>query len=141
MVGVVAVGYAVENEVFSGDGGAGNDFVGAGLLGGILRAERYRRSSSSEAYDLRSAVGVLALDHGGSESENEPPPRLTAEVGVGARDLLTVLGGFEEGLRVNDRVGFVFIGEVDEHLDEVVSSNPGNGEKDGLGIVSCGGCA
>ena len=128
----------MENEVFSG--GGGNDFVGAGLLGGILRAERYRPSSSSEAYDLRSAVGVLALDRGGSESENEPPPRVTADVGVGVRDLLTVLGEFEE-VRVNDRVGLVFVGEVEERLEEDASSNAGKGEKEDLGIVSCGGCA
>jgi hypothetical protein len=139
VVGVVGVGYAVENEEFSG--GGGNDFVGAGLLGGILRAERYRRSSSSEAYDLRSEVGVLVLDRGGSESENEPPPRVTADVGVGVRDLLTVLGEFEEGVRVNDRVGLVFIGEVEERLEEVASSNAGSGEKEDLGIVSCGGGA
>lgn len=133
------MGYAVENEVFSG--GGGNDFVGAGLPGGMLRAERYRRSSSSEAYDLRSEVGVLVLDRGGSESENEPPPRVTADVGVGVRDLLVVLGGFDEGLRVNDRVGLEFVGEVEERLEEEdVSSNAGNGEKEDLGIVSRGGC-
>lgn len=136
---MMGVGYAVENEVFSG--GGGNDFVGAGLLGGMLRAVRYRRSSSSEAYDLRSAVGVLALvlDRG-SESENEPPPRVTAEVGVGVRDLLAILGEFEE-VRVNDRVGLVFIGELEERLEEDASSNAGNGEKDDRGMVSCGGCA
>jgi hypothetical protein len=139
VVGVVGVGYAVENEVVSG--GGGNDFVGAGLLGGMLRAERYRRSSSSEAYDLRSVVGVLALAlDRGSESENEPPPRVTADVGVGVRDLLTILGEFEE-VRVNDRVGLVFIGEVEERLEEDASSNAGSGEKEDLGIVSCGGCA
>ncbi len=131
---MVGVGYAVENEVFSG--GGGNDFVGAGLLGGMLRAERYRRSSSSEAYDLRSAVGVLTLDRGGSESENEPPPRVTADVGVGVRDLLTVLGVFEEDVRVTDRVDFVFVGDVEERLEEDASSNAGNGEKEDLGIVS-----
>jgi len=134
VLGVVGVGYAVENEVFSG--GGGNDFVGAGLLGGMLRAERYRRSSSSEAYDLRSAVGVLTLDRGGSESENEPPPRVTADVGVGVRDLLTVLGVFEEDVRVTDRVDFVFVGDVEERLEEDASSNAGNGEKEDLGIVS-----
>jgi hypothetical protein len=133
------VGYALENEVLSG--GGGNDFVGAGLLGGMLRAERYRRSSSSDAYDLRTAVGVLALDRGGSESENEPPPRVRADVGVGVRDLLTVLGVFEDGVRVNDRVGLVFVGEVEERLEDDASSNAGNGEKEDLGIVSCGGCA
>jgi hypothetical protein len=138
VVGVVGVGYAVGYEVFSG--GGGKDFVGAGLPGGMLRAERYRRSSSSEAYDLRIAVGVLALDRG-SESENEPPPRVTADVGVGVRDLLTVLGEFEEGVRVNDRVGLEFIGEVEERFEEDASSNAGNGEKEDLGMVSCGGCA
>ena len=139
MLGVVGVGYAVGYEAFSG--GGGKDFVGAGLLGGMFRAERYRRSSSSETYDLRSVAGVLALDRGGSESENEPPPRVTADVGVGVRDLLTVLGEFEEGVRVKDRVGLEFIGEVEERLDEDASSNAGNGEKEDLGIVSCGGCA
>jgi hypothetical protein len=138
-VGVVGVGYAAENEALSG--GGGKDFVGAGLLGGMLRAERYRRSSSSDAYDLRSAVGVLVLkDRGGSESENEPPPKVTAEVGVGVRDLLTVLGACEE-VRVTDRVPLEFVGEVEERLDEDASSNPGKGEKEDLGIVSCGGCA
>lgn len=135
----MGVGYAVGNEVFSG--GGGKDFVGAGLPGGRLRAERYRRSSSSETYDLRTEVGVLTLDRDGSESENEPPPRVTADVGVGVRDLLTTLGGFEEGVRVNDRVGLEFIGEVEERFDDDASSKPGNGEKDDLGIVSCGGCA
>ena len=140
VVGVVGVGYAVENETPSG--GGGNDFVGAGLLGGILRAVRYRRSSSSEAYDLRKAVGVLELaDRGGSESENEPPPKVTADVGVGVRDLLTVLGVCEEGVRVTDRVVLEFVGEVDERLELDGSSNAGNGEKEDLGIASCGGCA
>ena len=136
---MIGVGYELGNEVFSG--GGGKDFVGAGLLGGMLRADKYRRSSSSEAYDLRIAVGVLALDRGGSESENEPPPRVMADVGVGVRDLLTVLGEFEEGVRVNDRVGLEFVGEVEERLEEDPSSNAGNGEKEDLGIVSCGGCA
>jgi hypothetical protein len=133
-LGVVGVGYAVENEAFSG--GGGNDFVGAGLLGGMLRAERYRRSSSSEAYDLRTAVGVLTLNRGGSESENEPPPRVTADVGVGVRDLLAVLGVFEEDVRVTDRVDLVFVGDVEERLEEDASSNADNGEKEDLGIVS-----
>jgi hypothetical protein len=59
---------AVENEV---------------LAGAMLRAERYRRSSWYEAYDLRSAVDVFALDHGGSESNPRMnrPPRVTADVG------------------------------------------------------------
>ncbi len=140
MLGVVGVGYAAENKTFSGGGGGGNDFVGAGLLGGMVRAERYRRSSSSETYDLRSAFDVLVLDRGGSESENEPPPRVTADVGVGVRDLLTVLGVFEEGVRVNDRVDLEFVGEVEERLEEDASSNAGNGEKEDLGMVSCGGC-
>ena len=135
----MGVGYAVGYEVFAGVGG--KDFVGAGLPGGRLRAERYRRSSSSEAYDLRTAVGVLVLDRGGSESENEPPPRVAADIGVGVRDLLTVLGEFEEGVRVNDRVDLEFIGEVEERLEEDASSKAGNGEKEDLGIVSCGGCA
>jgi hypothetical protein len=135
----MGVGYAVGYDVFAGVGG--KDFVGAGLPGGRLRAERYRRSSSSEAYDLRTAVGVLVLDRGGSESENEPPPRVTADVGVGVRDLLTVLGEFEEGVRVNDRVDLEFIGEVEERLEDDASSKAGNGEKEDLGIVSCGGCA
>jgi hypothetical protein len=90
VVGVVGVGYAAENDAPSG--GGGNAFVGAGLPGGMLRAERYLRSSSSDAYDLRSAaVGVLA-ERGGSESENELPPKVMAEVGVGVRDLVTVFG-------------------------------------------------
>jgi hypothetical protein len=135
----MGVGYEVGYEVFAGVGG--KDFVGAGLPGGRLRAERYRRSSSSEAYDLRTAVGVLVLDRGGSESENEPPPRVAADIGVGVRDLLTVLGEFEEGVRVNDRVDLEFIGEVEERLEEDASSKAGNGEKEDLGIVSCGGCA
>jgi len=42
---------------------------------------------------------------------------------------------------MNDRVGLVFIGEVEERLEEVASSNVDNGEKEDLGIVSCGGCA
>jgi hypothetical protein len=57
------------------------------------------------------------------------------------RDLLTVLGEFEEGVRVNDRVGLEFVGEVEERLEEDASSNAGNGEKEDLGMVSCGGCA
>lgn len=73
-------------------GGGGNDFVGAGLPGGMIRVERYLRSSSSDAYDLRTAGLVLALEgRGGSESENEPPPRVRADVGVGVRDLLMLL--------------------------------------------------
>jgi hypothetical protein len=105
----MGVGYPAEKEAPSG--GGGNDFVGAGLLGGMWRAERYRRSSSSDTYDLRSAVGVLELDRGGSESENEPPFKETADVGVGVRDLLTVLGECEEGVRVTDRVALEFVGE------------------------------
>jgi hypothetical protein len=71
-------------------GGGGNDFVGAGLPGGMTRAERYLRSSSSDAYDLRTEAGVRVLEErGGSESEKEPPPKVTADVGVGVRDLLT----------------------------------------------------
>jgi hypothetical protein len=131
---VVGVGYVAENEVLSG--GGGNDIVGAGLPGGMLRAERYRRSSSSEAYDLRSEVGALTLDRGGSESENEPPPRVTADVGVGVCDLLTVLGEFEEGVHVNNRVGVVVVGEVEERLEECTSLNTGNGEKEDPGIVA-----
>jgi hypothetical protein len=52
-----------------------------------------------------------------------------------------VLGEFEEGVRVNDRVDLEFIGEVEERLEEDASSKAGNGEKEDLGIVSCGGCA
>jgi hypothetical protein len=108
----------------------------------MWRAERYRRSSSSDAYDLRSAVGVLVLDRGGSESEKEPPPKVTADVGVGVRDLLTVLGECEEGVRVTDRVALEFVGEERLELVELDgSSNAGNGEKEVLGIVSCGGSA
>jgi len=139
VVGARGVGYVMENEVFSG--GGGNDFVGAGLLGGmVLRASRHRRFSSSEAYELRIAVGVLTLDRGGSKSENELLPR-TADVGAGVRDLPAILSEFEEGVHVNDRVGLVFIGEVEECLEEDASSNAGNGEKEDLGIVCCGGCA
>lgn len=133
---MVGVGYPAEKEAPSG--GGGNDFVGAGLLGGMWRAERYRRSSSSDTYDLRSAVGVLVLDRGGSESENEPPPKVTADVGVGVRDLLIVLAAVEEDVRVTDRVPLEFVGEV---RLEGGSSNPGSGEKEDLGIVSWGGCA
>jgi hypothetical protein len=57
------------------------------------------------------------------------------------RDLLTVPGEFEEGVRVNDCVGLEFVGEVEEHLEEDASSNAGNGGKEDLGIVSCRGCA
>ena len=122
-------------------GGGGNDFVGAGLLGGMRRADRYLRSSSSDAYDLRTAVGVLALERGGSESENEPPPKVTADVGVGVRDLLKLLGEWEEGVRVTEGVDLEVLGETDERLEEDTSSNVGNGEKDDEGIVSCRGCA
>ena len=91
LVGEVGVLSSVEDEVPSG--GGGSDLVGAGLLGGMRRAERYLRSSSSEAYDLRSVVGVLTLEErGGSESENELPPKVTADVGVGVRDLFRVFG-------------------------------------------------
>jgi hypothetical protein len=73
-------------------GGGGSDFVGAGLLGGMRRVVRYLRSSSSDAYDLRRALdGRVLEERGGSESENEPPPKVTADVGVGVRDLLTLL--------------------------------------------------
>ena len=133
---MVGVGYATEKEVLSG--GGGNAFVGAGLLGGMLRAERYRRSSSSDAYDLRRAVGVLELERGGSESENDPPPNVMADVGVGVRDLLVVFG--EEGVRVIDRVDREFVGELEVRLEEGASSNAGNGEKEDDGIVSWGGC-
>jgi hypothetical protein len=50
-------------------------------------------------------------------------------------DLLTVLGELEEEVRMNDRVGLEFVGEVEEHLEEDASSNAGNGEKEDLGIV------
>ena len=89
---MVGVGYAVEKEMPSG--GGGNDFVGAGLLGGMTRVARYLRSSSSDAYDLRrgrAVDGRVLEERGGSESENEPPPKVTADVGVGVRDLLTLL--------------------------------------------------
>jgi hypothetical protein len=52
-----------------------------------------------------------------------------------------VLGEFEEGVRVNDRVDLEFVGEVEECLEKDASSNVGNGEKEDLGMVSCGGCA
>jgi hypothetical protein len=114
-------------------GGGGNDFVGAGLLGGMTRGVRYLRSSSSDAYDLRIAVDGLVLEvRGGSESENEPPPKVMADVGVGVRDLLTLL-------RVTDRADLEFVGEIEERLEEDASSNAGNGEKEEDGIVSCGG--
>jgi hypothetical protein len=80
-------------------------------------------------------------DRGGSESENEPPPKVTADVGVGVRDLLTVLGVCEEEVRVTDRVVLELVGEIEERFEEDDSSNAGNGEKEDLGIVSCGGCA
>jgi hypothetical protein len=92
LVGEVGVVGSAEDEAPWG-GGGGNDLVGAGLLGGIRRAERYLRSSSSDAYDLRRAVGVLTLEErGGSESENEPPPKVTTDVGVGVRGLLKLFG-------------------------------------------------
>ena len=56
------------------------------------------------------------------------------------RDLLTVLGACDEEVRVTDRVVLEFVGEIDERLEEDASSNAGNGEKEDLGIVSCGGC-
>jgi len=126
--------------VLSG-GGGGNDFVGAGLPGGMIRAERYLRSSSSDAYDLRTAEGVLVLEaRGGSESEKEPPPKVMADVGVGVRDLLTLLfGAWEEDVRVTDREDLEFVGEFEERLEEDPSSNAGNGENED-GIVSFGGC-
>ena len=122
-------------------GGGGNDFVGAGLPGGMIRAERYLRSSSSDAYDLRTAEGVLVLEaRGGSESEKEPPPKVMADVGVGVRDLLTLLfGACEEDVRVTDREDLEFVGEFEERLEEDPSSNAGNGENED-GIVSFGGC-
>jgi len=127
--------------VLSRGGGGGNDFVGAGLPGGMIRVERYLRSSSSDAYDLRTAEGVLELEgRGCSESENEPPPKVTADVGVGVRDLLTLLfGACEEEVRVTEREDLEFVGEFEERLEEDASSNAGNGEKED-GIVSCGGC-
>lgn len=128
---------AAENDAPSG--GGGNDFVGAGLPGGMLRAERYLRSSSSDAYDLRVVVGVLTPEErGGSESENEPPPNVMADVGVGVRDLLTLIGACEEGVRVADRVDLEFVGEIEDRLEEDASSNAGSGEKEEGGIVSCG---
>lgn len=122
-------------------GGGGNDFVGAGLLGGMIRAERYLRSSSSDAYDLRTEAGVLVVEErGGSESENEPPPKVRADVGVGVRDLEPLLRDCEEeDVRVTEREDFEFIGEDEERLEEDASSNAGKGEKED-GIVSCGGC-
>lgn len=98
-------------------GGGGKDFLGAGLLGGRLRAKGYRRSPSSEAESLRTQVGVLALDCGGSEFENELADselrgNVMAEVGVGVRDPL-----------------------------EDVSSDTRHGEKGDLAIVSRRGCA
>ena len=108
----------------------------------MIRADRYLRSSSSDAYDLRTAEVALALEgRGGSESENEPPPKVTADVGVGVRDLLMLLfGACEEDVRVPDREDLEFVGEFEERLEEDASSNAGNGEKED-GIVSCGGCA
>jgi hypothetical protein len=108
----------------------------------MTRAERYLRSSSSDAYDLRTAEVVLALEgRGGSESENEPPPKVTADVGVGVRDLLMLLfGACEEDVRVPDREDLEFVGEFEERLEEDASSKAGNGEKED-GMVSCGGCA
>jgi hypothetical protein len=49
---------------------------------------------------------------GDSEFEDEPPPRVTADVGVGVHDLLTVPGEFEEGVRVYDRVELELVGEA-----------------------------
>lgn len=128
--------------MLSRGGGGGNDFVGAGLPGGMIRAERYLRSSSSDAYDLRTAEGVLVPEaRGGSESEKEPPPKVMADVGVGVRDLLKLLfGACEEDVRVTDREDLEFVGEFEERLEEDASSNAGKGEKED-GIVSCGGCA
>lgn len=50
-----------------------------------------------------------------------------------------MLGECEEEVRVMDRVALEFVDE--ERLEEDGSSNAGNGEKEDLGIVSCGGCA
>jgi hypothetical protein len=106
----------------------------------MTRAERYLRSSSSDAYDLRTEVGALVgEERGGSESENEPPPKVRVDVGVGVRDLEPLLRDCdEEEVRVTERGDFEFVGEDEERLEEDASLNAGKGEKED-GIVSCGG--